>query len=436
MRVLLMPHCYPPEAFGGVETWTEVLAGALLARGHSVAVLTRGSSPGQQLRPFSVLEEGSADLPIHRIQHQLAEARSFDETWGDDRLRAPIGSVLEAFRPDLVHVAHPDGWGVVPFREAGQRGIATAATLHDYKWICARGQMLRPPGLRCDAVREDLCVRCVGDQLTRGPLRGLVARLAPARTREAAARADDSAPVEQRPDPGPPGRNRWRRRQRALLRALVDADFVSSPSFFVAQRLREAGLERPVSVIPNGLGSGPVGPGGAREPGPLRVGFFGQPLPSKGLDVLLRAFSGLPEGSATLQVHGPEPSDVPSVGSGVQVLGRYARGSAAQKMLGVDVVVIPSTWDENHPMVAVEARCAGRPLIVSDLGGLPELVRDGTDGWIVPAGDPEALGERLALLACTPSLVRGAAAASPAPLSADGMAARFEEAYLSALRGR
>ncbi|MEE2828014.1 MAG: glycosyltransferase, partial [Myxococcota bacterium] len=95
-----------------------------------------------------------------------------------------------------------------------------------------------------------------------------------------------------------------------------------------------------------------------------------------------------------------------------------------------DIVALPSLWDENHPMVAVEAIRARRSLLVSDLGGLPECVRPDLDGWVLPAGDVEAWGEQLALLAANPTLVARCRAQLPAPRSEDHMAEDFEAAYL------
>jgi glycosyltransferase involved in cell wall biosynthesis len=58
------------------------------------------------------------------------------------------------------------------------------------------------------------------------------------------------------------------------------------------------------------------------------------------------------------------------------------------------VVALPSLWPENFPTVALEALQAGRPLIASRVGGLPELVGE-DNGALVPAGDAAALADAL-----------------------------------------
>lgn len=227
------------------------------------------------------------------------------------------------------------------------------------------------------------------------------------------------------------------------MRELEHAGVVTSPSRFLAGRLRGAGLRREVLVIPNGLDV-PAGGGGKDGPTdvggrcgrearlPLRIGFFGNPLPSKGLDVLARAFGALPPGRAELHLHGPVPEGLASAAQGVFVHGPYPHGRAVALMAMVDVVAIPSTWDENQPMVALEAKAAGRPLLVSDRGGLPELVRDGVDGWVVAAGDPGAWHARLASLVADRGLLREATARVVPGATAAESAAAFLAAWAAA----
>jgi glycosyltransferase involved in cell wall biosynthesis len=437
VRVLLLAHRYPPMGRGGVETWARELAAALAEAGHPAAVLTRDDRDPPERAPFTVAVERDGPVEVHRIAHRHGLGRTFRDAWLDRRFAAPLERLLDRFAPDVVHVGHPDGWGVLPFRLAAARGLVTGATLHDYKWICARGQMVRPPGLVCTRAEEERCVRCVGGQLGRGPLRAALAAAAPGPLLRRVGNREALGDVDERSDPGPQARARWRRRQAALLGALRDADVVTSPSLFVARRFAEAGLERPIAVISNGLRPRrTTGPAPQRASGPLRIGFFGSPLPTKGFDLLIRAFASLPAGSATLTLHGPAEGDLPPLPPGATASGPYDAEQAVEAMESVDVVALPSTWDENQPIVALEARLAGRPLLVADRGGLPELVRDGVDGWIVRQETAEAWGERLALLAASPTQTRAAAARVEPPATAEGMASRLLEAWTAASRSR
>jgi len=134
-------------------------------------------------------------------------------------------------------------------------------------------------------------------------------------------------------------------------------------------------------------------PGAADAGAGRRFAFFGQPTPFKGLDVLVRGFALAlaAEPGLTLDIHGCERDEVlrlfPTLtepldraAGAVFFGGRYDSADVLGLMRGAGWVVVPSIWWENSPMVIQEARRAGVPLVVSDIGGMAETVRPGLDG--------------------------------------------------------
>lgn len=69
------------------------------------------------------------------------------------------------------------------------------------------------------------------------------------------------------------------------------------------------------------------------------------------------------------------------------------------------VVVVPSLWHDVAPLVLLEAAAAGKPVIASAVGGIPEIVRDGETGLLVPPGNAEVLAEAIAALYYAPARV-------------------------------
>jgi glycosyltransferase involved in cell wall biosynthesis len=91
-----------------------------------------------------------------------------------------------------------------------------------------------------------------------------------------------------------------------------------------------------------------------------------------------------------------------------------------------DVAVVPSTCADGYPLAAIEALCLGVPVIASAIGGLPEIVRDGVDGVLVPPGDVVALADAMVSLARQPDQrLRMARAAR------DGSRDRFDAAQMA-----
>jgi glycosyltransferase involved in cell wall biosynthesis len=103
------------------------------------------------------------------------------------------------------------------------------------------------------------------------------------------------------------------------------------------------------------------------------------------------------------------------------------RDDVGTVLAAADVAAIPSIYEDPFPQAALEAAAHGVPLVVTRSGGLPEIVRDGVTGWIVPRGDAEALAAALRRVADDPDGARRAAVAAAADVSA-----RFETARMIA----
>jgi len=68
-------------------------------------------------------------------------------------------------------------------------------------------------------------------------------------------------------------------------------------------------------------------------------------------------------------------------------------------------VVLPAQWYENAPISVLEALALGKPVIGSDIGGIPEMVRHDENGWLFPAMDEAALAQTLRKVAGMPDQI-------------------------------
>lgn len=192
--------------------------------------------------------------------------------------------------------------------------------------------------------------------------------------------------------------------------ALKRADAICSTSHVMADQTRRF-TDKPVAVTPFGVDTTVFTPALRIPDGRVVFGIVKAMKAKYGIDVLLRGYREF------LDRIGPEAgarTDLVVVGDGEQLTeyialagalgigervrfpGRIAHADVPATIQGFDVFVVPSVLDsESFGVAAVEAQACGVPVIVSDVGGLPEVVRAGETGFVVPPRDPGALAERM-----------------------------------------
>ncbi len=191
--------------------------------------------------------------------------------------------------------------------------------------------------------------------------------------------------------------NGWLERRMMGLRH----DVVVAVSDDMARRLA-ARLEVPTATIPNAIAmpAEPAAPARLEGVGPEHVviGTVARFVPVKGLDTLLEAARQLVRhapGTRLLLV-GDGPL-LPALRARAEALGIAGavllpghRPDVRPYLAAMDLFVLPSLA-EGLPMALLEAMAAGLPVVATRVGGIPEVVRDGVEGRLVPPGDPAAL---------------------------------------------
>ena len=229
-------------------------------------------------------------------------------------------------------------------------------------------------------------------------------------------------------------------RQMYIQRFFALVDQFVAPSQFLADRYIAWGIPaEKMRVLENVIASPAPAAAVARQDTLFRVGFFGQVSRLKGVNVLLDAADRLADekSAVTFDIHGDDSNQPDEfradfaqrrqlAGHNVRFHGAYDNARVDGLMRNVDVVVVPSIWWENSPIVIQEALRNRKPIICSDIGGMAEKVRPGLDGWHIPVGDAPALADLLRQLAGDRKAVAAMgktmrAAATPA----DGVAAHI-----------
>jgi len=439
MRVLLVGHRYPPAHRAGTELYTRELATRLAGRGHEVHVACAEKDVSRPDTGW--VEREHEGLPVHELTRNLFHA-DFRETWDDPRVDARFAELLDRLRPDVVHAQHLMYLSAGLFAQARARGAATVFTAHDFWLECPRlGQLVHADGALCRTVDFARCGTCLPSFEWRQPpaARGAARVLAAVRSATGVDLGPWAAGLSRRWRARPPARagaagaaprvdlepalvERFRARaeeRAAALRARFRADVqhVFAPSRFLRERLVAFGLDgAAVEHLPTGVDRSGLVPRAAppgRGGGALGVLFLGSLVPLKGAHVLLDAWERLDpvrRAGARLELFGPRgpaPAYETELERRARALGARLgpaldRAGVAAALARADLVVVPSLWFENRPLVILEALAARVPVLVSDLGGAAELVEPGRGGWRFPAGDAAELARRLAELCARP----------------------------------
>jgi glycosyltransferase involved in cell wall biosynthesis len=142
-----------------------------------------------------------------------------------------------------------------------------------------------------------------------------------------------------------------------------------------------------------------------REPkknrdGIVRFGYVGQIMAHKGVDLLVNAFNRIENGNRRLEIYGPADQDPDYMKSLQKIAGRngkvafkntFPSEELAQRLYDMDVLVIPSRWYENSPLVLLHALATRTPVIVTDVKGMTEFVHNDVNGYTFEMNSVEQL---------------------------------------------
>lgn len=152
---------------------------------------------------------------------------------------------------------------------------------------------------------------------------------------------------------------------------------------------------------------------------PLRLLFVGRLSPEKGADLAIAAMPAVLEQQPAARLRivgdGPAAGDLRNrigeigLAAQVEITGFVAPQEVSRHFAEASMVVVPSR-QEGFSLVALEAAGAGRPVVATKVGGIPEVVVDGESGVLVAPDDPLALAEAILALAADPGRARALAA--------------------------
>ncbi|ROZ66359.1 glycosyltransferase [Ramlibacter sp. WS9] len=438
--VLHVPYGYMPDASGGTEVFVAALARELRAFDWSSMVAAPGASDrryeweGVDVRRFAVSPGVSLDA-------QYGE--------GDRTAAAAFAAILTQCKPDIVHFhALSPAVSARAMQAVAAKGIPLVFTYHTPTVSCVRGSMLRWGSQACDGrMRPRLCSACAlhGKGLPK-PVAALMAAL-PHRLLAWIGRTigkGRTSTALQMP-------LLVRNRHQTARSAWAAADRIVAVCDWVHKVLLLNGIA-PAKLLLSRQGlpsrtaqSQPpmqarIVPSPAFSPAnPLRLAYFGRLDPTKGIEVLVAAVKLLPNAPVALDIYGvgevPRDDLAKAIDGRIRFHPPLASHAVPDAMKAYHLITVPSVCMETGPLVAYEALASGVPVLGSALGGIAEVIRDGTDGRLVSAGSPKAWADALAEVLQNPQLLETWRSSPRATRTMGQVAAEMADLYRQSLHG-
>lgn len=376
MKILMVNKFLHPN--GGSETYIFKLGQQLEKTGHEVQYFGmehEGRIVGNRVESYT------ADMDFHGggLKKLLYPFRIIYSS----EAKRKIGLVLEDFAPDVVHLNNINFqltpsviYAVRAYEKKRGRRVKIVYTAHDYQWVCPNHMMRIPStGEICFACRGGnyrQCAenRCIHDSRAKSLLGSIEAGYY------------------------------------AKRKTYGMVDVIVCPSEFMKKQLGTDPLLADRTVMlhnfieaDGGMQGGVTlhkAADGGKAAGDY-VLYFGRFSEEKGTKTLLEACRALPDIPFVFAGKGPLEE---MVGQAANVENRgFVTGEELHSLIaGARFSVYPSEWYENCPFSVMESQMYGTPVLVSDLGGAPELVQAGKTGELFRGGDVQELTEHIRAL--------------------------------------
>ena len=338
---------------GGAEIQMARLRQLLRDRGHDARLFTSSAGSGDL--------KNEADYLCYGTTSSFRPLLQTANPWAYTGLR----KVMREFRPDIVHVKI-FLTQLSPLILPLVKDVPSLYHVAWYRPVCPTGTKMLPDGSVCNVRAGIPCLQnaCL-------PFR-------------------DWIPIMLQ--------------MKLLRRWLGSFGVILANSEYVREILSQNGIGG-VEVLHYGLETKPEAHYLSETP---TAAYAGRLVREKGVETLLRAFANitgsLPDARLIIAGDGPERGNLESLiselnlGSNVIIHGHLTAQDLDNTVGRAWVQVVPSLWSEPFGITAVEGMMRGTAVVVSDSGGLREIVEDGESGYRVPPGDVPALSEKLLLL--------------------------------------
>lgn len=376
-KIVICSNAYPPNFIGGAELIAHNQAKTLKKLGHDVVVFTGDTQVQVFGKRHSLRRDTYDGLTVYRIYLTPQDYQSDFINFTHKKVEEHFKKLLDSFSPDIVHFHNIIGLSVGLIHIAKHKGIKTILTVHDHWGFCHKNTILKSSEEICHDYRCAECMSIIPDEDCK------------------------NIPIRMRKD--------------FIAIQLSDVDAFISPSQYLADAYIRAGIPKEkFNVIWYGIN---VQQFAHISKTPMNrrirftfVGYFGR---HKGIHILLNAlpFVGNYDlfevnlvGDGELMADLKQQVKAMGLNNLVKFWGKSNNIEKAYRE--TDIFILPSIWPENQPVTITEAMASRLPVIASDAGGIPELVKDGKTGYLFEVGNAKDLAQKMSEFILHPDRIK------------------------------
>jgi len=366
LRILFVVHQFFPKWYTGTERFALNLAKQLQKMGHFVEVLTYGwkDNADYTVQDSALIKRYTyQNIPVIAIKHvKVPDDNFFLLNILDESLEPLLKSILSKGRYDVVHVAHPLRLGT-SIETAYSLGIPIVLTLTDFWMICPRAIAVTNQGQLCQSSEKG--IKCINKCFSENDRQIILKRV------------------------------------KTANEVFQKVNICSTSTFFLKNILSLNYPDPKIKVIRFGKDYKNIQKNKRiySKDSEITLGFLSTLQPHKGAHILLKAFNQIKTKKIKIKVFGHYFENTEyyyqllqiANHKNVEFCNAYQYEDFQKIFDELDVVIVPSIWWENSPLVLLRSLAHNVPVIVSDLGGLTEIIKHEENGFVFEAGNTESL---------------------------------------------
>jgi len=402
MKILYVLHKFLPRYFSGTEIYTYNLAKEMQERGHEIQIFCADEVEKESDYYVSLQDDMYNGLKVHRVSFNRKKTPDIIRFAYDNPVVADhFKSFLSFNQPDIVHITSFLNLSAAIIDPIKSYSIPAIFTATDFWCFCPKSNFLAFDLSLCKKAEAKKCLACI---ISLSPFYNNFLKklgISPLLTADILSFLSRISGFGK--NPYIKGKQALSERPDYLQEKLRNLDLIITPSPFLREFFLDADLPPEKILLSEfGLNTDWIKPHDDRPlDKPVRFGYIGILSQLKGVDILIRSFLRLSyPNRACLKIYG-DKSHFPHYAQWLVKLAEnnqniFFEDTFSPEKLGeilseIDVLIIPSIWYENTPLVVLSALAAGVPVVASDVPGISQVVKDRINGLLFPRGDEEAL---------------------------------------------